>query len=932
MSEESLIKTPTVFGENGNFLLERELGMGGMGGVYLGRDKMLDRPVAVKVMLKEYGSDAEFVEKFKREAQAAARLIHPNIAQIYSYGISDGMPYIAMELVAGGSLSTIMENTGANSDVARVMKLCEQVAQALRCASDQGLVHGDVKPENILLDSNGNAKLVDFGLAAMQKNTDEIWGTPYYIAPEKVLKERADYRADMYSLGATMYHALCGTAPFEGEDAAAVVRKRLDTMPRKPSEVRPGLSPQIDAFVMRMLARNPQDRFPTFEALLAEFKKVLTTGLDPVPQRAEAKPFAPSSVSTGAKLSIKRHGKKGLSLKKQSPVGAGAAAPQETAGEEAPASKPSKLSLRRAKKFKAIKTDLAAAASAAEGGAGGESGEAKKDSVGFKVFGFAGAMVLVICLVVGALLWYQASVEAKEKREHSAQVAKSWTQGRNNINNNVKLLNEFTAEFETFAKETVKDCEKFTGELRKALAAKYSKNVLAMLVPPATEELKKAVAMTNECPALASTIAAIGADKLVGSAPAGTAADGAKKNVRKHSGFRKPVGDETDPNSEEGIKYLEEKKKWEEARAAGKAAGGKDASGTEAPKEIAVTGTSEEIPSAVTDMRGMWERAYGCQAAAIRIKKSSIALLADADRALAIPNNDTEANAKEVVDISNALTSSLEVLRSSDDVKNSQKSKSFISNKGRKTVESTLRRLREEAAQAARAEKKRQEIAREKAEKEAKAKAHAAKVAEEEAAAKDKFRDIVEKGTVRQLDWAGGKRQLRQLKEMFETVEGENQIKRETEKIEMMEAMQKAMVDNMKGYVFTRGELAGFKVTAVDFSVITVKKGESKSKKIAWSEFLQSKVPNLQELVFKFVKNGRKDVPKKLDANTWQKAMLGSAMVVHFVCGAQKGADKYCESLVKTLVEAFPSFASRVKECLPSVKVAAPASDEIPDN
>ena len=97
MSEESLIKTPTVFGENGNFLLERELGMGGMGGVYLGRDKMLDRPVAVKVMLKEYGSDAEFVEKFKREAQAAARLIHPNIAQIYSYGISDGMPYIAIE-------------------------------------------------------------------------------------------------------------------------------------------------------------------------------------------------------------------------------------------------------------------------------------------------------------------------------------------------------------------------------------------------------------------------------------------------------------------------------------------------------------------------------------------------------------------------------------------------------------------------------------------------------------------------------------------------------------------------------------------------------------------------------------------------------------------------------------------------------------------
>ena len=940
MSDESLIKTPTVFGENGNFLLERELGAGGMGGVYLGRDKMLDRPVAVKVMLKEYGSDAEFVEKFKREAQAAARLIHPNIAQVYSYGISDGMPYIAMELVAGGSLSTIMENTGANSDVARVMKLCEQVAQALRCASDQGLVHGDVKPENILLDANGNAKLVDFGLAAMQKDTDEIWGTPYYIAPEKVLKERADYRTDMYSLGATMYHALCGAAPFEGEDAAAVVRKRLDTMPRKPSEVRPGLSPQIDAFVMRMLARNPQDRFPTFESLLAEFKKVLTTGLDPVSPQSDEKKFAPASVSTGVKLSIKRPGKKTLSLKKASHSGGSEPSPQQD-GEEAQTSKQSKLSLRRAKKFKAIKTDLAAAASAADGGASGENGEAKKDSVGFKVFGFAGAMVLVIGLVVGALLWYQASVEAKERREHSAQIAKSYTQGRNNIQNNVKLINEFADESETFAKETVKDCEKFTAELRKALASKYSKNVIAMLKPPPTKELGEAIALTNEAPALVNTVVAIGAVKLVQakdvSAEGSAAKDGAKRPMGPK--FRKPVGDEADPNSPAGIDYLKEKKAWEEAQAAKKGKtkeeGDADKKGGEAKKDekpVVVTGTSEEIPSAVTDMRGMWERAYGCQAAAIRIKKSVLALLADADRGLAIPNNDTEANAKQVVDISNALTSSLEALRSSDDVKNSQKSKSFISNKGKKTVESTLRRLREEAAQAARDKAKREEIEREKRLKKERAAAHAKKVAEEEAAAKEKFKDIVEKGTVRQLDWAGGKRQLRQLKEMFETVEGENQIKRETGKIEMMEAMQKAMVDNMKGYVFKRGDIAGFTVVAVDYSIITVKKGEGKSKKIAWSEFLQSKGSNLQELIYKFVKNGRKDVPKKLDANTWQKAMLGSAMVVHFVCGAQPGADTYCEGLVKETVKAFPSMVSRARECFPSMKIDAPATDEIPDN
>ena len=308
MSDEQLIATPGVFGENGNFLLERELGRGGMGGVYMGRDKMLDRPVAVKVMLREYGNDPEFVEKFKKEAQAAARLIHPNIAQVYSYGISDGMPYIAMELVAGGSLDGLMKVHGADIEVPRVMKICEQVAQALRCAADQGLVHGDVKPENVLLDSNGNAKLVDFGLAAMQKDTNEIWGTPYYIAPEKVLKEPVDYRADMYSLGGTIYHALTGVAPFEGDDAVAVVRKRFEVPPPKPSEVRPGLSPQIDYLVTKMLARNPQDRYPSFEALLDDFKKVMTkglTGTQSVAAAAMAGAEMESSGTGGKRLKLK---------------------------------------------------------------------------------------------------------------------------------------------------------------------------------------------------------------------------------------------------------------------------------------------------------------------------------------------------------------------------------------------------------------------------------------------------------------------------------------------------------------------------------------------------------------------------------------------------------------------------------------------------
>ena len=158
-----------------------------------------------------------------------------------------------------------------------VIRLGIDLCKALELCQKYGVMHRDVKPENILLDANGNAKLVDFGLAAMQKDTSEIWGTPYYISPEKVKKELVDFRADMYSLGGTLYHALTGVAPFEGEDSIAVIKKRFEAPPKKPSEVRADLTPAIDNLVMTMLALNKEDRFPSFEALLEAFKNVLTS-------------------------------------------------------------------------------------------------------------------------------------------------------------------------------------------------------------------------------------------------------------------------------------------------------------------------------------------------------------------------------------------------------------------------------------------------------------------------------------------------------------------------------------------------------------------------------------------------------------------------------------------------------------------------------
>ena len=157
-NEETMLKPPCEFGR---FIVERELGHGGMGGVYLARDKMLDRKVGIKVMLKSLGDDPAFVERFQREAQAAARLNHPNIAQIYSFGTEQGMPYIAMEFVGGGSLDKEMEANPGTMDPLHVMKIGQQMADALAAAAENGLVHGDVKPENVLFDNDGNAKQGD---------------------------------------------------------------------------------------------------------------------------------------------------------------------------------------------------------------------------------------------------------------------------------------------------------------------------------------------------------------------------------------------------------------------------------------------------------------------------------------------------------------------------------------------------------------------------------------------------------------------------------------------------------------------------------------------------------------------------------------------------------------------------------------------------
>jgi len=859
---EQLIKTPGVFGENGNFLLERELGAGGMGGVYMGRDKMLDRPVAVKVMLKEYGSDPEFVEKFKREAQSAARLIHPNIAQVYSYGICDGMPYIAMELATGGSLYSIMQANPGKTDVTRVIKICQQVALALQCATDQGCVHGDVKPENILLDANGNAKLVDFGLAGMQKNTDEIWGTPYYISPEKVKKEPIDFRADMYSLGGTLYHALTGVAPFEGEDSIAVVKARFAGPPKKPSEVRADLTPAIDDLVMKMLALNKEDRYPSFEALLEAFKNVLTSGLtkDLAGEAAAATGGEKKSAAApgGRGKMVIRGGRRMTTLRRpgatttsvRRKLGSG------EAGDEGALDETEKLE----------KTDE-------------DDEDEKGGNLLAKVLLFVVLGILLLAGVGGGLWWYVVSDKAAKAAEERRQVEQGFSKARQAVTDTVGHAVKFADEFDEFAQKAIVACEKPTKELAALLSPEHAK----LLKPDFSKELLDAIAATNETPKV--------------EAPAGTnaapaAATAATTNAAPAAA--KPAG-------------TAEKKdaKGEKEQAAEKPA---EAKAEEKP--------AEPPPPAVVSMRELWDRAYSCQASAVRIRHAVRQLVKRAEEAASFAEV-TEANAQAMGKLSVALAETFDHIKTSKDVENVRKGITFIKTRGEKLVEQTQKRLRLEKLEADRKAKAEAAAAAEKERQERRAAERQAKVEEETAAAAGKFETLVAQGVLRQMDWKSALRQLEDVKAELKTPEGQHAADIQIRKVSDMKKMQEVFVKSLPGYVF-RGKLKGAKVASANDREMNLDRGKSKAR-IAWYKFYKDYPGNLNEAINHFIVAGRDNAKPRLTLKDWADAMTGAALTMQLVCNEVNGAVEKGEQLAKKAVEDFPEYAKTAQEIFPDI-------------
>ncbi len=258
----------------GNFLLLNPLGIGGMGTVYKAVDLSLNRYLALKILRPKLASHPEFIENFAREARAAAAVNHPNIAQVYSFGEHEGQYYLAMELLERGSLDDRMTTLGKLPEK-DILEIGYQVASGLRAAEQRGLLHRDIKPGNILFNDDGVPKIVDFGLARAQaqeekgnRGNEPIWGTPYYIAPEKLRGQPEDLRSDIYSLGATLYHALAARPPFDAATAGEVITKHATQPAYSLKTYAPGVHERTARIMGRMLSKNPAERYATYDELL----------------------------------------------------------------------------------------------------------------------------------------------------------------------------------------------------------------------------------------------------------------------------------------------------------------------------------------------------------------------------------------------------------------------------------------------------------------------------------------------------------------------------------------------------------------------------------------------------------------------------------------------------------------------------------------
>ena len=249
---------------NDRYEITERVGLGGMAEVYRANDKVLGRMVAVKVMLPQYAQDPTFTQRFRQEAASAAKLQSPYIVSIYDWGLDGETYYIVMEFLRGTDLKTAIKERGFINQ-RKAAEIGSQVAQALSVAHASNIIHRDIKPQNIMIQPDGNIKVMDFGIAragdAGLSQTSTVLGTAHYVSPEQAQGQDLGPASDMYSLGVVLYEATTGKLPFDGQDAVSVAVKQVKEIPAAPSTINPDIDPSLEAIIMKALEKDPANRF-----------------------------------------------------------------------------------------------------------------------------------------------------------------------------------------------------------------------------------------------------------------------------------------------------------------------------------------------------------------------------------------------------------------------------------------------------------------------------------------------------------------------------------------------------------------------------------------------------------------------------------------------------------------------------------------------
>lgn len=371
-----------------DFIIEKELGRGGMGIVYLSHQISLDREAALKVLSSTYANNAEFVVGFIKEARAAAKLNHPHIVQAYAVGEDEGLYYFAMENIDGTTMKQILDKKKI-IPVDEAVQIIQQIAEALDYAwAEQRLIHRDIKPDNIMLTKNGKAKLADLGLARVagekddMESEDEVMGTPQYISPEALLGEPMDVRSDIYSLGATFYQFVTGKFPFNGNSASEIAKKHITDPLIPPIEVNPKIPQAVSDVIVKMMEKDPNNRYQDAEKLVEDLRNIRKyKGGGKMPRLTI--PNASGQKKSSPTLTIKRNG----------PGTVSQPAPQPPQVEKKSETKENSEKISKVKDMKASRERQAVG------------------KLAMMIFGF----VLLIAMIVGGVLFYISANSAKPK-------------------------------------------------------------------------------------------------------------------------------------------------------------------------------------------------------------------------------------------------------------------------------------------------------------------------------------------------------------------------------------------------------------------------------------------------------------------------------------------------------------------------------------